>query len=355
MNKKIYFIYTILLMLVINIIPAIAQTAPAIYMDGVLIEPADALPFIDENGRTQIPVRMFGEAAGAKVSWAEDRQRVTITGDVNCTVIDIGSTTMYLNGKKIKMDTEACIINDRTYVPARFVGEGMNYTVTAADDLSAIYFTKNADDPTFIKDDDNDEWPDFLARILNADKYPCKYEVYTGDLITNEVKEYFGDKEASEIHKFREFESNEEHPIYNVGKTIYQERIVLKENEKIEPSSIYSGCTLQNLSEDMIIEYIPDANNDEFEVCIIPYKQYLTKTAEESQVRLGEIWINSTERTIIKVSDIYHDNIIAPTFGVDRESTFYIYYFPNFKNQEGKACSGTIRIASAGEPMMDSE
>jgi len=39
----------------------------------------DAEPFIDENSRTQVPIRFVGEALGANVSWDGNTKKVTIT------------------------------------------------------------------------------------------------------------------------------------------------------------------------------------------------------------------------------------------------------------------------------------
>ena len=40
-----------------------------VIVDGKKIDFPDAPAFIDENGRTQIPIRFVGEALGAKVGW----------------------------------------------------------------------------------------------------------------------------------------------------------------------------------------------------------------------------------------------------------------------------------------------
>jgi len=40
-------------------------------VNGTKINFPDAEPFIDENSRTQVPIRFVGEALGADVSWTE--------------------------------------------------------------------------------------------------------------------------------------------------------------------------------------------------------------------------------------------------------------------------------------------
>lgn len=87
------------------------------------------------NDRTMLPVRFVAENLGAKVSWDEEKQLVTITGkqlktDEDITIlIYIASDIAYVNGKEIKLDSPAFIDNDRTYTPVRFVAEELGADV----------------------------------------------------------------------------------------------------------------------------------------------------------------------------------------------------------------------------------
>ena len=87
------------------------------------------------NDRTMLPARFVAENLGAKVSWDEDKQLVTITGkqlktDEDITIlIYIASDIAYVNGKEIKLDSPAFIDNDRTYTPVRFVAEKLGADV----------------------------------------------------------------------------------------------------------------------------------------------------------------------------------------------------------------------------------
>lgn len=98
-------------------------------------------PFIDVDGRTQIPVRDFCEQLGCGVTWIPDIQKVLIStvteeeskmnggagGDSFSFII--GKRQYTINGTEYDMDTEARIINDRTYVPLRYLAETLNYYV----------------------------------------------------------------------------------------------------------------------------------------------------------------------------------------------------------------------------------
>ncbi len=98
--------------------------------DGNVIEFPDAKPFIDENGRTQIPLRAVTESLGAAVDWNGENQHVSVNGNGTEITLIIGSDIMNINGEPVQMDTSAVIIGDRTYVPLRYVAEAMGMTVT---------------------------------------------------------------------------------------------------------------------------------------------------------------------------------------------------------------------------------
>ena len=90
----------------------------------------DAAPYIDSAWRTMVPFRVLGETFGATVDWDQDAQSVTyIYGDTEL-VMTIGEDTYTINGEEFNMDTAPVLSGDRTYVPVRFVAEGLGYTVT---------------------------------------------------------------------------------------------------------------------------------------------------------------------------------------------------------------------------------
>lgn len=89
----------------------------------------DAQPFIDENDRTQMPVRAVAEALGCNVDWNNNTRTVSITDESNTVKLEIGSDIINVGGADIKMDTNALIKEDRTYIPVRFIAEALGYTV----------------------------------------------------------------------------------------------------------------------------------------------------------------------------------------------------------------------------------
>lgn len=98
----------------------------------------DAKPFIDENGRTQIPIRAIAESLNYDVQYDDLTKTVTINSDDKSISLVIGNNIMECNDTIIEMDTIAAIVNDRTYIPVRFVGEALGYTVNYTEPVTGI-------------------------------------------------------------------------------------------------------------------------------------------------------------------------------------------------------------------------
>ena len=111
-------------------------------------------PFIALN-RTFIPYRVMGEALGAKVDWDNNLRKVTATGNNNKVEMYIGHKTYGVNGNVKQMDVEPFILasEGRTYIPARYITEGLNYKIdfTQADGKMYIVAFTQGQSETEIK------------------------------------------------------------------------------------------------------------------------------------------------------------------------------------------------------------
>jgi len=86
-------------------------------------------PPIIEAGRTLVPMRAIFESFGAIVGYEPTEKVVTgVMGD-KIVVLTIGSKKARVNGKEVILDVAAKIINGRTLVPLRFVGESLDADV----------------------------------------------------------------------------------------------------------------------------------------------------------------------------------------------------------------------------------
>ena len=94
-----------------------------------IVDMKDAAPFA-QNNRTYVPFRALGEALGAQVDYDKDAKTVTYTLGGTKIVMTLDSKTYTVNGAEKTMDVAPFAKDNRTYVPVRFVGEGLGFKVT---------------------------------------------------------------------------------------------------------------------------------------------------------------------------------------------------------------------------------
>jgi len=117
------------------------DTELEIEIDGKKVEFTNK-PFIDNEGRTQVPVREFCEQLNYSVLWWEETQTVaisTVPPDLDRTdgggaggdnyFFTIGENRYRRGGTYYDMDTAAQIIDGRTYVPLRYLAQAARYNI----------------------------------------------------------------------------------------------------------------------------------------------------------------------------------------------------------------------------------
>lgn len=105
-----------------------AETPIDIVVNGKYIK-MDSAPFL-ENDRTLVPVRFVSEALGSTVSWDQSKGQVAIQERGTDIKINVGSRAATVNGKTVYMDAPARVVNNRAYVPVRFVSEHQGAAVS---------------------------------------------------------------------------------------------------------------------------------------------------------------------------------------------------------------------------------
>lgn len=94
----------------------------------------DAVTFI-ENDRTYVPVRYLAYALGltqSDVAWDNDKQKATLKKGNIVLEMTIGKKEIVTNGQTKTIDVVPLLKSEpawRTYLPARFVAEGLGYQV----------------------------------------------------------------------------------------------------------------------------------------------------------------------------------------------------------------------------------
>ena len=151
---------------------------------------------IIENDRTLVPARGAFEAMDAKVEWNEDDQTVTVTSPEGTTVaiLTIGSPDMrvlkytsvlHADEENIKLDVPASIMNDRTMLPLRAIGEAMDAevewdadTYTASIERGNVFDVKEENKLTLSLEQEESENSDEVIvdlKLANLGAYPGYY------------------------------------------------------------------------------------------------------------------------------------------------------------------------------------
>lgn len=124
-----------------------ASDALRLVVDGQTLQ-TDAPPVI-QNDRVLVPMRSLFEAVGLTVDWDAETRTVTGKNEKTSITLKIGETEARANGKTVTLDVPAMILEDRTYVPVRFVSEsaglyvewiGEHETVSVRSQKLAVYF-----------------------------------------------------------------------------------------------------------------------------------------------------------------------------------------------------------------------
>lgn len=142
MTKKVLVAYLISIVLILTPLGAFANNLNLTY-DGAVhkytgniytlkvndeLVDSDIPPIIMDD-RSLVPVRAIFESLGANVYWDGNEKKVLVSYRGMDVELTIDSYVASVNDKKIEMEVPAKIINDRTMVPLRFVGEQLNMDV----------------------------------------------------------------------------------------------------------------------------------------------------------------------------------------------------------------------------------
>lgn len=114
--------------------PVFAEEPLRLHIDGKDVTSA-AKPII-QNSRTLVPLRIIAENLGAEVLWDEKERTVLIENDKNSLKLKIDSRLIQITDSEKKFflsDVAPIIINSRTYVPLRLIGNTLGIGVDWSD------------------------------------------------------------------------------------------------------------------------------------------------------------------------------------------------------------------------------
>jgi len=142
MKKTVYLLLAFLL--VATPLTANAQNDITVVVNGNVVC-FDVPPFIYE-GRTMVPLRTIAEALNAYIMWIEETQNVFyFNNDGVPYSLTIGSNIVEVDRRAgveprlVKIDVPPMIVNNRTFIPLRFIAESFNTNVYWHGETSTVY------------------------------------------------------------------------------------------------------------------------------------------------------------------------------------------------------------------------
>jgi len=139
------------------------------------------------GGKTFVSLRDIGDIFHATVSWSEKTSTASVKTENTHIKITKGKNKATVNGKSVSIGASATIVNDRLYVPLRFLAETFGANVSWDEGtICAGILSNNASIPTHLKGDapyTSDElyW---LSKIVSAE---AKGEINTGKVAVANV------------------------------------------------------------------------------------------------------------------------------------------------------------------------
>ena len=128
--RKRTFYAAVLALLLVGVLATSALAAPRVYVNGMQVKFGDTEPIIDD-GRVLVPLRAIFEALEAQVTWIEATRTVeAVSKHGEKLTLQIGNPTGKLEVEgsysNISMDVPPKVVNGRTLVPLRVIGESFN-------------------------------------------------------------------------------------------------------------------------------------------------------------------------------------------------------------------------------------
>lgn len=94
-----------------------------------LIYSKGSMPYIDNNNRTLVPLRIFSDALDGEISWNNDTKTVTLVASELTLTSSLDKKEAIINGKNMNMDTTVVINKGTVMVPAKWVADGLGIPI----------------------------------------------------------------------------------------------------------------------------------------------------------------------------------------------------------------------------------
>lgn len=151
MKRMILVVIVIVLFPMLIPVTSAAVTKPVnIVINGeTFVSPeGEPAPYVNSDNRTLIPIRFFAEKLGVPndeehIQYDNETRTATISDGINTVQITVGMKDIFVNGEKVTMDTVAELREQRIFIPARFLAEGLGAQVLwDQENMTAVFMTQ---------------------------------------------------------------------------------------------------------------------------------------------------------------------------------------------------------------------
>ena len=129
MKKISILLILVILVMTFTTTPTMAQgSSVKICVNGIFLH-LDVEPVMD-SGSIFVPISYISEALGFEAEYLEENKTVNIIKEDKNVVITIGSNIEVVDGNEVSLDVKPFIKEGRTFVPLRFISEGLDEDIT---------------------------------------------------------------------------------------------------------------------------------------------------------------------------------------------------------------------------------
>lgn len=127
--KKLSVLILVILAMLFTIKPSMAEgSLVKICINGIFLY-LDTDPIMN-RGSVFVPIRTISEGLGFDVEYIEETKTINIIKDDKDITVTIGSNKAAVNDNEVLLDVKPFIIDGRTFVPLRFISEGLGEEVS---------------------------------------------------------------------------------------------------------------------------------------------------------------------------------------------------------------------------------
>ncbi|MFD2673519.1 copper amine oxidase N-terminal domain-containing protein [Marinicrinis sediminis] len=162
---------------------AAAEKSLELYVNGNDISEQHQ-PVIEE-ARMLFPLRGLAEEAGASIRWEPEKKHIYIDHQTIQISAQIGSSSVIVNGREQSISIAPQIMDDRTYVPVRFISETLGARVEWFSELRCAIVTFPHQNETYFEDP-------FLSMAREGQLKNCSFSL-TDKITAEEVREELGE------------------------------------------------------------------------------------------------------------------------------------------------------------------